>query len=83
MNQNTTPIVKSNNKKGRTLGAMLAVSTLAILPARADLDTVTTSLTSGAATVATNVGLVLVAGIGIFVLLWGVQKIRSAMRASA
>jgi len=61
------------------LGVMLLTAT----SARADLNALSTDLVSNAGSAATIASTVAVAGIAVFVIIWGVRKFKAALRAGS
>ncbi|MDP8267368.1 MAG: hypothetical protein P9L97_01450 [Candidatus Tenebribacter davisii] len=51
--------------------------------AQTTVETISTSLAATAADVATGAGVVIVAGLAIFGLVWGVRKLKSAVSSGA
>jgi len=61
----------------------LAVLLLTATSARADLNALSTDLVSNAGSAATIASTVAVAGIAVFVIIWGVRKFKAALRAGS
>jgi hypothetical protein len=63
------------------VGALVALGSP--LYAQSTISSISTSLAATAADVATGAGVVIVAGLAIFGLVWGVRKLKSAVSSGA
>ena len=71
------------SKKLAPMGLAVGVLATAPLAQAQDLSTVVTDLTGQIATVATGVTGLIGAGIAIFILIWGVRKLKMGVKAGS